>query len=90
VYLKKPFECKICEDISFTTRSRCYSFILEQHSGVTWKCRFCCRVYHRNPPQANTCHNKKENYIRFVQATGERGEEAGDIMERFKKKQFLI
>jgi hypothetical protein len=51
---------------------------------VTWKCRFCCKVYHRNTPQANTCHDKKENYIRFVQATGERGKEADDIMEMFK------
>ncbi|KAH3712033.1 hypothetical protein DPMN_071710 [Dreissena polymorpha] len=46
----------------------------------------CCKVFHRNTPSDGPCHNKKEDYIRFVQTTGARGAEAEKVPNDFKLK----
>ncbi|KAH3697422.1 hypothetical protein DPMN_084923 [Dreissena polymorpha] len=65
---------------------KCYNHVVEQHSGVSWKCVRCCKVFHRNTPGSGPCHNKKEDYIRFVQTTGARGAEAEKVLSEFKLK----
>ncbi|KAH3795596.1 hypothetical protein DPMN_149151 [Dreissena polymorpha] len=46
----------------------------------------CCNVFMRYTPSNGPCHNKKEDYIRFVQTTGVRGAEAEKVLNDFKLK----
>jgi len=57
---------------------------MEQHSGVTWKCMRCLKIFHRNTPGIN-CHRLKTDFTRFDTYTGARGAEAEERLERFRR-----
>jgi len=57
----------------------------EQHCQVVFKCRHCAKTFTRNAPRKGSCHAKADNFIKFDQATGKRGEEAEEIFKTFMK-----
>ena len=49
-----------------------------------------CGVYHRNTPQPNICHDKRDSYFRFVQAIGEKEEATEEKNSRHDHRQENI
>ncbi|XP_060591283.1 trichohyalin-like isoform X2 [Ruditapes philippinarum] len=69
----------------FTTKGKCRAHLIEQHSKINFKCTRCGKVFLRNTP-GQSCHTRREDFIRFHTTTGQRGAEAEACLQDFIKK----
>ncbi|XP_053391299.1 scaffold attachment factor B2-like [Mercenaria mercenaria] len=87
----EPFQCGLCEDLYFPARKHCMAHLKEQHSGISFKCTLCKKIFRRND-NPHQCRAKKTDFICLIrrQATifksGRAGRELNKFLERVEKK----
>ena len=81
----QKFQCKLCDDLFFAAEKPCLAHLREQHSGISYKCKICKKIFRRND-NPHQCRASKEQYYQFNQLNGKKGEEAEKDLEVFMKK----
>ena len=76
------YQCGICDDLDFTTKGKCLGHLREQHAGIQFKCNMCRKLFRRND-NPHICRARREDYAPFVMATGEKGEAAAAVLNKF-------
>ena len=76
------YRCGICEDLAFKSRNACYNHLQEQHSGISWKCNICHKIFRRNT-NPHQCRAREEDFFLFSTTTGASRNEAARELERF-------
>ena len=72
----------LCEDLFFPAEKLCMSHLREQHSGISYKCKKCKKIFRRND-NPHSCRANKADYILFNQQTEAKGTEAEDDLKIF-------
>ena len=78
------YTCGICDDLEFSTKGKCMGHLREQHAGIQYKCTLYKKLFRRND-NPHLCRARRDDYIPFVMATGEKGEAAAAEMGRFMR-----
>ena len=81
------YSCGICQDLTFKTRNACQNHLREQHSGISWKCGKCHKIFRRNN-NPHQCRAKEADYYLFSTITGASREDAAVELELFEAKAY--
>ncbi|KAH3749797.1 hypothetical protein DPMN_184310 [Dreissena polymorpha] len=83
--LQQKFRCGLCEDLFFPAQRPCLAHLKEQHSGISFKCKLCRKIFRRND-NPHQCRATKDDFYQFNQLNGNKGQDAERYMEIFMKK----
>lgn len=82
------YGCGICHGkLSFKTRSATQTHLKEQHSGISFKCEKCHKIYRRNN-KPHQCRAKENEFYLFSTITGACREEAALELKVFEDRAY--